>query len=104
MSSFAALDRASQRHHSAWKYVARPELARFHDDVAADDVWHEAAHLLVITNVVARQLRVGSLQFGRTKIAVAIEDLLGREKLTLGRGRQLEAARRIDLVQFLQIR
>ena len=78
------------------------ELARFHDDEAADDVWHEAAHLLEITNVVARQLRVGSLQFGRAKIAVAIEDLFGGEKFALGRGRQLKAPRRIDLVQLLQ--
>ena len=53
---FTMIDRRRERDHARRENFCRCEGPRFHDREAPDDIGHEPAHLLIIANVIARQL------------------------------------------------
>ena len=98
---FAAIDRIGEGDHPRGKDIAGPELPRFHDRVPANDVRHQAAHLLIISNIVARQFCVSFGQRGSAHPDIAIVELFRVQEFPGRCGSQLETLRRIDFVQPL---
>ena len=79
---FRALDRARQCDHSGCEQIARAQLARFHNDVTADDIGNQPTQLLKIANVISRQLRIRFGQFGRTHRVIPIVELFSAQKFS----------------------
>ena len=98
---FTAIDRIGEGDHPGGKDIAGPELPRFHDRVPANDVRYQAAHLLIISNIVARQFCIRFGQFGSAHSDIAIVELFRAQEFPGRRGSQLETLRRIDFVQLL---
>ena len=96
------IDRIGQRDHSGSENVTRSEFARIHYDITSNQISYETAHLLKITNVIARQLGIGFGQFRRAHRDVAIVKLFRRQKFARRGRRQFESFRWVDLVQLLQ--
>ena len=54
----AIIECVGQRNHPGSENIARPEFARFHHHISTNHIRHMTAHLLKITNVIARQLSI----------------------------------------------
>ena len=81
------LDRTRQRDHSGSEQITRAEFARFLDDVAADHVRDEPAHLLEIANVITCELRIRLGQLSRTHRVITIVKLFRAQEFPGWRGR-----------------
>ena len=86
------------------KEVVRPELPRPHDVETADDISHQAMHLLEIANEIAGQLRVLPCQLCRPHCLITLVKLPRTEEFTRRRRGQGKAFRRLDLMQLFRIR
>ena len=98
---FAAIDGVCQCDHAGAKDIARPEFPRFHDRVPANYVRHQAAHLLIISNIVARQFCISLGQLGGAHPDITIVELFCAQEFAGWRRSQLETLRRIDFVEPL---
>ena len=56
---FATIDCVGERDHPGGENIVRPQFTCFHDRELADHVRNQAAHLEIVSNIIARQFRVG---------------------------------------------
>ena len=72
---FAAVDRICQGNHSGGKNITGPKFPRLHNGISAHDVRHQAAYLLIISDVVAREFGISLCQFCCAHPNIAIIEL-----------------------------
>src|SRR5688572_28795368 len=93
---------ASEGDHAGGDEVVGGQLARFHDVEPADHVSHAPAYLLVIANVIARQLGVPLGQLGGAERNETIVKLFRSQEFAGWRRRQFKPLDRLDFAQLLE--
>ena len=98
---FAAIDGVRQCDHAGSKDITGPEFPRFDDRVLSNNVRDQAAHLLIISNIVPRQFCISLGQLGRAHPDITIVELFCAQEFPGWRGSQFETLRWIDFVESL---
>ena len=72
----AVIDGMRQGHHAGGKHISGAELPRSDNGVPAYDIRHQAAHLLVVSDVIACQFSVRPGKLGSAHPHVLLIELL----------------------------